>query len=436
MSGQDRRLLMVAFHFPPFAGSSGVQRTLRFVQHLPDLGWQTVVLSAHPRAYETTSDDLTREIPPGTHVERAFALDTARHLSIAGRYPAALARPDRWISWRWRAVAAGMRLIERFKPAAIWSTYPIATAHAIGRELQRRSQLPWFADFRDPMVQDGYPADPATWRAFKSIESDAMQHSTRAIFCTPGAARVYRERYPGPAAGRIAVIENGFDEESFSAIDAAGKSGPLHPGRITLLHSGVIYASERDPTQFFRALGRLKRDGMLSSARLMMRFRASSNDALLASLAAGNGIEDMIELQPSLPHRDSLVEMMRADGLVVLQASNCNEQIPGKLYEYLRARRPILGLTDPRGDTAQLIMRSGINDIAPLDDEAAIAALVSRWTNEIEAGNAAVPAEAFVRTNTRSARARELASLLDATIARELFSTGPLNPQTQFRPRS
>jgi hypothetical protein len=29
------RVLMVAYHFPPLAGSSGIQRTLRFVRHLP-----------------------------------------------------------------------------------------------------------------------------------------------------------------------------------------------------------------------------------------------------------------------------------------------------------------------------------------------------------------------------------------------------------------
>ncbi len=58
-----KRVLMVAFHFPPLAGSSGIQRTLRFAQHLPALGWQPIVLTAHPRAYEATSDDLTSEIP-------------------------------------------------------------------------------------------------------------------------------------------------------------------------------------------------------------------------------------------------------------------------------------------------------------------------------------------------------------------------------------
>src|SRR5262245_33717768 len=103
----SRRVLMVAFHFPPLSGSSGIQRALRFVQHLPAHGWEPVVLSAHPRAYEATSADLMQEVPPQTVVERAFALDTARHLAIAGRYPRMLALPDRWCSWAMGAVPAG-----------------------------------------------------------------------------------------------------------------------------------------------------------------------------------------------------------------------------------------------------------------------------------------------------------------------------------------
>ena len=58
-----KRILMIAYHFPPLAGSSGIQRTLRFVQHLPKFGWEPIVLSADPRAYERTSDDLMQEIP-------------------------------------------------------------------------------------------------------------------------------------------------------------------------------------------------------------------------------------------------------------------------------------------------------------------------------------------------------------------------------------
>src|SRR5450755_3913500 len=121
MSGSDagkgerrpRRLLMIAYHFPPLRGSSGIQRTLRFVQHLPKFGWEPLVLTASPRAYEETSDDQMREVPEGTVVRRAFALNTARHLSLFGRYPGALALPDRWATWRFDAVATGLSMIKQ-----------------------------------------------------------------------------------------------------------------------------------------------------------------------------------------------------------------------------------------------------------------------------------------------------------------------------------
>jgi hypothetical protein len=214
-----KRVLMVAYHFPPLAGSSGVQRTLRFVQHLPAFGWEPLVLTASERAYERTSPDLLAVVPPNTVVQRAFALDTARHLQIAGRYAAFMARPDRWVSWKFAAIREGLRMIKRFKPEAIWSTYPIATAHLIASELSKQSGLPWVADFRDPMAQEGYPADPLTHKAYVEIESDAAKHARFCVFTTPGAARIYQERFPA-VADRMMVLENGYDEESFVAASA------------------------------------------------------------------------------------------------------------------------------------------------------------------------------------------------------------------------
>lgn len=223
-----KRLLMIAFHFPPLAGSSGIQRTLRFARYLPDNGWEPVVLTAHPRAYERTSADQMQDVAPTLRVVRAQAWDTARHLSIGGRYIGALARPDRWLSWKYDAIRQGMRIIRKLSPAAIWSTYPIATAHLIGLALHQRSGLPWIADFRDPMAQDGYPADPITWQQFKSIETQAAQHAAAMVFTTPGACDDYRQRYP-QAASRIHLIENGYDEAPFREI--APSEQPLEIGR-------------------------------------------------------------------------------------------------------------------------------------------------------------------------------------------------------------
>ena len=402
-----KRVLMVAFHFPPLAGSSGVQRCLRFAQYLPEFGWEPLVLTAHERAYERVSNDLNGQIAQSMLVKRAQAFDAARHFSIAGRYPGALACPDRWASWKFDAVRQGMALIRSHRPDVLWTTFPIATAHSIGAELQRRSGLPWVADFRDPMVQDGYPADPRIWRAYDAIERHTLGSAAACTFTSPSAARSYAARYPH-AALRIGVIENGYDEESFAGL-GTHDDAPLNPGVLTLLHSGIVYPSERDPTQLFAALRRLGP----AAQQLRIRFRGAAHDELVRSVADAHGVGTLVETLPPIAYDDALREMLRADALLVLQASNCNEQIPAKLYEYLRCGRPILGLCDPVGDTAAALRQAGLNAIAPLDDAMQIAAALRRFIEDGTNVRDARPEPAAVAAASRRGRTVALAALLD-----------------------
>jgi hypothetical protein len=408
---------MVAFHFPPLAGSSGIQRTLRFAQHLPDFGWQPLILTAVESAYERTSNDLSGEVPPGLVVRRARAYDAARQLSFRGRYPAVLARPDRWMTWQFDAVRIGGAMIRELRPHALWSTYPIATAHLIADKLTRRHRLPWLADFRDPMAQEGYPADPKTWNSFKRIEDSVCAHAALSIFTTPGAAREYRGRFGGPAAERIRVIENGYDEGSFNLGEAEARAaGPLVPGVVTLLHSGIVYPFERDPTQLMQALGRLHRAGAIDARSVRVRFRAPVHGDLLLALAGRYGVRELVEVLPPIPYREALAEMLRADGLLVLQASNCNEQIPAKVYECFRARRPLLLLTDPLGETAAVSRAAGVSRVARLDNADEIEALIREFVSEPGVRAGLLPREDAVLAASRKGRTEALARTLDEAV--------------------
>ena len=419
-----KRVLMIAYHFPPLAGSSGVQRTLRLVQHLPRFGWEPLVLTVHPRAYERTDDELLAAIPPGTVVRRAFALDTSRQLAIRGRYVGALARPDRWVSWRFGAVREGLRMIRDFRPELIWSTFPIATAHLIGAELQRRSRLPWFADFRDPMAQDGYPTDPRIWKSYKAIEERAIESAALNVFTTAGAARHCRESYRTlhPDIGqRIAVLENGYDEQAVTqAAVPADSLLPLNPGALTVLHSGIVYPAERDPAPLFEALARLRQAGVLRPERFRLRLRAAVHEDLLRDLAARHGVEALVEICPPVGYREALREMLRADALLVLQGANCNTQIPAKVYEYLRAGRPILCLADPAGDTAAMLRGAGIGGAVRLESADEIAAALPPFLAEVNAGRAPLADAQAVRAASREARAETLALWMDRAVTRSL----------------
>ncbi|MYN10081.1 glycosyltransferase [Massilia sp. FT127W] len=415
----NKRVLMIAYHYPPMRGSSGIQRTLKFSQYLPQSGWGPVMLSAHPRAYSNPGDDQMADIPASVPVTRAFALDTARHLSVGGRYAGFMALPDRWASWCLGAIPAGWRLIRRHRPAVIWSTYPIASAHLIGLVLRRLTGLPWVADLRDPMTDVSYPEDPRTRRVFQWIERKTIEHCTVAVCTTPGAIKTYEARFPAIPRERYRLIENAYDEENFADAERGGAAAApgAHGGPLTLVHSGIIYPSERDPVPLFQALAALKRQGAVSAASVRVVLRATAHDDYLGGLIAEHGIADLVQLAPHVPYRDALAEMLNADGLLILQASNCNHQVPAKLYEYLRARRPILALTDSDGDTAATLRQAGIDSIAPLDQKDAIIAMLPRFLEQVRSGTAPLASAAVIAAHSRRARTEQLALLLDQVSA-------------------
>ena len=409
------KVLIVAYHFPPLRGSSGIQRTLRFCRYLPEFGWDPVVLTAHPRAHEETSTDLLGDLPRELPISRAFALNAALHLSFRGRYPKLLAVPDRWSSWFLGGVVAGMAAIRRHRVRAIFSTYPIATAHLIGLALSRLSGLPWIADFRDPMAQEGYPEDPLVWKSFRWIEERTLRRAARATFTSPSAIRDYQQRYPDIPRERFVLIENGYDEEAFAGLPTPVPS--VENGgrrRLVLLHSGIVYPSERDPTQLFQALRMLRDQNLVDASTVEFRFRASANVALLAGLAAQHGVSDLVSFPPPIPYRDALAEMCSADALLAMQAANCNSQIPAKVYEYLRARRPLLTLTDAQGDTADLIRRAAAGPIVALDSATAIASALPAFLAAVRAGAASIPSEEFAQAGSRRARTLQLSRVLNA----------------------
>jgi hypothetical protein len=407
-----KRVLMVAYHYPPLAGSSGIQRTLRFSQDLPAFGWQPSVLSTHPRAYEKTSTDLLPDIPASVDVVRAFALDARRHLSLWGRYPGAIARPDRWLSWLLGALPSGLQMIRHHRPAVIWSTYPIPTAHLVGYWLSRLSGLPWVADFRDPMAHDGYPADPATWRSYLAVEQKVFAQASRMVFTTPGAARLYQARYPAQAP-RIQVIENGYDEASFTPLAAGGAPAALNPGKLTLLHSGIVYPEWRNPSVLFAVLRQLIDQKTLDPESFRIRFRAAEHTDFLAGLATQYHLGQVVEILPPIGYQAALAEMCAADGLLVLQSDDCNDQIPAKAYEYIRAKKPIFGLCGATGDTAKLLQAAGMKHWAPLGSVQQIGTALKLYLDNFRSDTPFVCNKKFVESSSRRAKAQTLAALLD-----------------------
>lgn len=342
---------MVALDFPP-CKSAGVQRTLKFAEYLSDFGWEPIILTVSESAHEAI--DNSQIIPTKLkHIYRTFSFNASRDFSIKGKYLSIMKEPDRWWTWRFSAVKCGKKLIDELKPDVIWSTYPVSTAHSIAIQLAKYGNLPWVADYRDP-VQSRYDSSAKqTLNLALKIEKNTIENASKVILTTKRAAILYQSLYPDLPLNKFEVIENGYDEANFKLDEV--KSGLANKNnKFVMLHSGAVYRNGRDPEQIFQALSILKAKGDISENSFELVFRGIDGAPYVQRLKTLN-ISDIVSFKPSVSYMESLTEMMSADALLLIQGPLFRNQIPGKLFEYIRSGKPILALTSMIGATADLL---------------------------------------------------------------------------------
>jgi glycosyltransferase involved in cell wall biosynthesis len=224
---------------------------------------------------------------------------------------------------------------------------------------------------------------------------------------------MYQSRYPELAEEKCLLLPNGYDEEDF--LDLLAPSPPRVPRGQTfqLLHSGLVYPEERDPRPFFRALARLKQEGKIDGKSLSVNFRAPGSEQIYLRAITDLGIADVLHLTERIPYTAALQEYIESDALLLMQAKNCDHQIPAKMYEYFRLGKPILALTTESGDTASVLRKVGGATIVDLADEQAIYRALPEFIESVNQGQHPLPSQALVMRYSRRNLTEELANHLD-----------------------
>lgn len=423
-----RPVLMFAFYFPPFGQSTGRQRTLSFVRHLPALGWRPVVITARESAYPAIDAKTLSEIPAGAEVLRAWGMDIVRIASIHGAYPRWLATPDRYNTWAISAIRTGLTAARAYEPHALWATFPLPSALLAALAVHRATGIPLVADLRDPLVYEAWPTNAWDRAVYAWIERRVVRAAAAVVVTTRGACAMYRERYRELPPERFQVIANGVEDEAPGPATLPTKGGP-----ITLLHSGLMESPDRDPGAFFAALRLLANRGDLPPEGLRVVLRASGREPAYAELARAQRVESLIDLAPAIARDQALAEQANATGLLVFQGPQCNRQVPAKAYEYLAGRRPIVGLTHKDGDTYALLKNEwGVPYVADMNSPEEIAETLTRFFADVRAGQAYVPPPALIDRYSRRARANDLARLLE-TVAPAVITSRASAPKPLFR---
>ena len=180
----------------------------------------------------------------------------------------------------------------------------------------------------------------------------------------------------------------------------------------------MLYQSGRSTRPaFLAAVAALKKQGSASRRQPERDPARAGHIPDVEAMVRKHDVGDIVQVLPPVPYREALQEMLAADGLMVFQGTPFNTQIPAKIYEYFRARKPILGLVDPQGETARVLRAAGFGDIADMDDAALIAPMLADFTANIRGGAPTIASDELVASSSRKHRAGQLAERFNAAAA-------------------
>lgn len=398
----NKNVLLIALEIPP-ARSAGVQRPYRFAEYLLEIGWNPIILTASADVYDRFDHELPVPSALASRIYRAKAMNINKAISFYGRSPDFLALSDRYWPWYFSAAKLGAELIGKFDIGCIWSTYPVLTAHLVGRKLSGGFGLPWIADFRDPIQCHYNP----TYRNFngltRHLERKIVESATKVCTTSAEAAELYRGLYPAQPADKFRVIENGFVPVALPP--------PAVPEKFTLLYSGALYGNGRDIKGIFRVLRQLKDRQLINADNFVLRFRGSAKPGRFDAELAAHEIAGLVEFAPPVPFQQALAEMQQCSANMLIQDEIFRYQVPGKLYDYIQSGKPILAICPERSATAN-VCRDLPNCWRAWSDSESVAALAG-----ILQGRFAPPLSALaLEQYSRRARTRQLAELIEGLV--------------------
>ena len=391
-------------------------RTLRVVRRLRQSGWDVTVLTGDPRSFlASTPVDLALldRVPAGVRVVRAGAIRGWHNLqrrlrggtaafggdagtavtapSQAARprargrlfttlakgkdlLDAALAIPDKEIGWLLPATAKGLAdALRGSTPDLIYASSPPWSGMLVATALKNLLRRPLVADFRDPWGRAPWRGDryPFAMRAAGRLERRVVSAADRIIFVAQGNRDEFASFYGDNVAAKFHVVPNGCDPSEFDGVAAQEQRDGVH----VMLHAGSLYGG-RTPVPLFRGVARAIAQGGLDPATFRLRFLGANSIADLPQACRDAGLGGVVEFAPRVPRAESIGEMVSASSLLLLQPGH-TISVPGKVYEYLAAGRPIFAIAE-EGETAQVVRASGIGvSVTPDDDERIAEGLVA-----------------------------------------------------------
>ncbi|MDZ7725091.1 MAG: glycosyltransferase family 4 protein [candidate division KSB1 bacterium] len=371
-------VLILTYYWPP-AGGPGVQRILKFAKYLPEFGIRPVILTVKNGEYPARDETLIQDVPPEMPVHQTFSLEPyalyRRFSGQTGNDPiptyvltesshslskrlAALIRanlfiPDARIGWLPYALQAAKRLSRTYSFDAVISTAPPMSTHLSAAAIAKQLNCRWVADFRDPWTDVFYYHALKRSRLAQGLdrwlERRVLRAADAVVTVSPSIIRLFRSKTDND----YHLIPNGYDRTAFAPV------APLPPdGKFHILHAGHL-ADNQNPAALWKALATLCRQSTELADTLQIDLYGGIHQRVSDDLTA-NGLSKQVVYHGYQPHHRIIAAYKQAD-LLFFAVPDCRHNsgiLTSKLFDYLGADTPILGIGPETGDAASILKRT------------------------------------------------------------------------------
>lgn len=427
-----KKALIITYYWPP-SGGGGVMRWLKMTKYFPESGWKPIIYTPLNPDASVVDDSLVNELPSEVeeiktpiwepynlyrkltgkgkkskfkagYISEASSGDWKSRLSVFIRGNFLIPDPRKF--WVKPSIKFLSKYLRENPVDLIVSTGPPHSMHLIALGLKKEFNIPWIADFRDPWTDiDFYHKLKLTKRAdrkHRKLEKEVLSRADHVVTVSPGCASDISKI----CNRKIEVVNNGFDPADFQELSTDIDK------YFTISHFGA-FNKDRNPKFLWEAISELSVENKEFKKALKIQLIGQTDDSILNDISKNN-LSGNIKLIDHLPHKEGVFQLSKSQILLLPlnNAPNVKGILPGKMYEYMALKRPILALGPQNADFARIISETQAGTVHAFDDKDGIKTTLMNWFSLFQSNNLSVKSSSFEKYSRKNL-AQKFLKLID-----------------------
>lgn len=378
-----KHIALIVYYWPP-TGGSGVQRWLFLANYLSNNGIKvTVFTPTAPRIAETDfslSDKINKNIEviyvqgwePLQHSKKEIGENIGLSNGVKSRFMryvrANFFVPDARVFWAKEVAKTFLKKHANTTFDLLITSGPPHSLHVAGLRVKEKNNIPWIADFRDPWVgffqNQSLPMTKAVKLRHKQLQHRVLKTANRVVVTAHSLAADFLS-----INKNTHVLTNGYE--------ALLPQSKEIPG--ALVYTGSLKA-QQNPSNLWRAILELVQENKIFATQFSLEIYGKVADVVKLEVKT-LGIDKWVKFLGYRPKSalDKFLPNAKALLLLGIDMPNTHNIIHGKLFEYMAANRPILGIGPKPSDMEALFTAHQLGVYSSFDNYPQIKSTLFDW---------------------------------------------------------